>query len=98
VRESFHLGLVEGAASGAVPVVRDWPFFPGAARRLFPESWGVADPTEAAERVLEATSSEESWRHAGEEAAAHVLERWDWQVVKGRYDALLRAQRAESTR
>ena len=29
VRESFHCALVEGAASGAVPVVRDWPFFAG---------------------------------------------------------------------
>ena len=27
VRESFHCGLVVGAASGAVPIVRDWPFF-----------------------------------------------------------------------
>jgi len=27
VRESFHAAVAEGAASGAVPVVRDWPFF-----------------------------------------------------------------------
>ena len=94
VRESFHIGLVEGAASGAVPVVRDWPFFPGSARRLFPESWVVANPTEAADRILAATATEQSWRQAGEEAAAHVLERWDWEVVKGQYDALLGTQPA----
>ncbi len=52
VRESFHMGLVEGVASGALPVVRDWPFFPGAARRLFPEDWVVDTPEQAAERIL----------------------------------------------
>ena len=29
VREGCHVGLMEGAASGAVPVVRDWPFYAG---------------------------------------------------------------------
>lgn len=45
VRESFHCALVEGAASGAVPVVRDWPFFADAdngARTLFPRSGSSA--------------------------------------------------------
>ena len=48
VRESFHMGLVEAVASGALPVVRDWPFFPGAARTLFPPDWVVDSPAEAA--------------------------------------------------
>ena len=54
VRESFHIGFVEAVASGALPVVRDWPFFPGAAQELFPEDWVVADPAAAAERILRA--------------------------------------------
>jgi len=65
VRESFHLGVVEGAASGAVPVVRDWPFFAGrkaSARALFPAGWVVGSPAEAAERIRAATASEEVWR------------------------------------
>lgn len=47
VREGCHVGLMEGAASGAVPVARDWPFYagkPNSARTLYPEGWVVASP------------------------------------------------------
>ncbi|HEY9374434.1 MAG TPA: hypothetical protein VIU94_39250, partial [Streptomyces sp.] len=94
VRESWHLGLVEGAASGAVPVVRDWPFFaagPRGARALFPDSWVVPGPAEAAERVLSLTATEEGWRRAGREAAAHAMGAWDWTRVQGDFDRLLLA-------
>ena len=90
-RESFHIGLVEGAASGAVPVVRDWPFFPGAARSLFPADWVVDDPAAAAERILAVTSTDSAWRQAGRAASEHVIGRWDWPIVRGRYEQLLRA-------
>jgi glycosyltransferase involved in cell wall biosynthesis len=90
VRESFHLGLVEGVASGALPVVRDWPFFPGAARQLFPADWVVGSPQEAAERILELTADEKRWRAATTAAAEHVLDKWDWTVVRNEYERLLR--------
>ncbi|WP_344079498.1 glycosyltransferase [Luedemannella helvata] len=92
VRESFHCGLVEGAASGAVPVVRDWPFFAGrahGARTLFPQPWVVGDPRAAAERVLAVTATEATWRQLGEAASAHVLSRWDWPVTRREFDQLL---------
>ncbi|MFG2419610.1 glycosyltransferase [Streptomyces sp. NPDC048448] len=92
VRESFHCALVEGAASGAVPVVRDWPFFADAdngARTLFPPEWVVGTPEEAARRILEVTATEETWLKAGEAAAEHALSRWDWTVVRGDVDRLL---------
>jgi glycosyltransferase involved in cell wall biosynthesis len=89
VRESFHMGLVEGAASGAVPVVRDWPFFPGAARQLFPDDWVVATPSAAAHRILAATASDEVWRATGEAAADYALARWDWPVVRQQFEKLL---------
>jgi hypothetical protein len=44
---------------------------------------------EAAERILRATATEENWRAAGAAASRHVLESWDWSVVKHRYDDLL---------
>jgi glycosyltransferase involved in cell wall biosynthesis len=55
LRESFHLGLVEMAASGAVPIVRDWPVYAnqGGARTLFPDDWVVSTSAEAAQRILE---------------------------------------------
>ena len=90
VRESFHMVLVEGAASGAVPVVRDWPYFPGSARALFPPDWVVGTPAAAAQRILEATASDEVWRRAGQEAAKYVIDRWDWDKVKLDFERLLR--------
>lgn len=91
VRESFHAAVVEGAASGAVPVVRDWPFFAGrphGARTLFPVDWVVDTPEQATERVLATTADEETWRRLGAEASAHALAEFDWDVVKHRFDSL----------
>ena len=88
VRESFHAGLVEGAASAAVPVVRDWPYFAGrttSARTLFPADWVVTTPEEAAARVLRATADVDEWRATGEAAAAHVMATWDWEVTRAGY-------------
>ncbi|MFC4145032.1 glycosyltransferase [Micromonospora mangrovi] len=91
VRESFHCAVVEGAASGAVPVVRDWPFFasrPHGAHSLFPADWVVRTPAEAAARILDVTADEERWRATGEAAAAHAIATWDWTVVRRGFDAL----------
>ncbi|MFE2758695.1 glycosyltransferase [Streptomyces halstedii] len=92
VREGCHVGLMEGAASGAVPVVRDWPFFAGGehgAGTLYPAEWIVETPAEAAARVRELTESEESWRNAGKLATEHALTTWDWPVVRLDFDRLL---------
>ncbi|HWS37563.1 MAG TPA: glycosyltransferase family 1 protein, partial [Actinoplanes sp.] len=93
VRESFHLGVIEGAASGAVPVVRDWPFFAGrvhSARSIFPADWMVETPDQAVNRILACTATEEIWRKTGDEAAQHAAVTWDWSVVQEQYDTLLR--------
>ncbi|KUG52491.1 hypothetical protein AVL62_14290 [Serinicoccus chungangensis] len=76
-RESFGLALVEGAASGAVPVVRDWPIFAplGGARSLFPDDWVVASVEEAAARVA-ALAEEPAWSAASAQARAVVRERF----------------------
>ncbi|MEH1124963.1 glycosyltransferase [Micromonospora sp. CPCC 206061] len=92
VRESFHCALVEGAASGAVPVVRDWPFFAGhggGARALFPSDWVVNSPAEAAELIIEQTATEERWRRAGAAASSHAIATWDWPVTRSLLDDLL---------
>ncbi|MGW6649498.1 glycosyl transferase [Streptomyces sp. CB02130] len=91
VREGCHVGLMEGAASAAVPVVRDWPFYAGkphSARTLYPEGWVVDSPEEAAQRILDVTATEESWREACEQASAHAVGTWDWSVVQKRFDDL----------
>ncbi|MFI2782849.1 hypothetical protein [Streptomyces sp. ALB3] len=94
VRESWHQGLLEGAASGAVPVVRDWPFFADkahGARSLFPGAWVVSTPAEAAERILGVNESEDAWLRAGHEASEQAVSAWDWGTVGPRLDALLTA-------
>lgn len=93
VRESFHASVVEGAASGAVPVVRDWPFFadkPNSARTLFPEDWVVATPEEAADRIVATTSETSTWRDLGAEASQIAMGHFDWEVVKHQFDELFR--------
>ncbi|MFE7457995.1 glycosyltransferase family 1 protein [Streptomyces sp. NPDC057554] len=91
VREGCHVGLMEGAASAAVPVVRDWPFYAGkphSARTLYPEGWVVDSPEEAAKRILEVTATEETWRDACKQASEHAIGTWDWSVVQKHFDEL----------
>ncbi len=51
--------LVEMAASGAVPFVRDWPVYAGigGAGTLFPPDWVTTTPGDAAERILRIDAS-----------------------------------------
>lgn len=75
VRESLHMAVVEGAASGAVPVVRDWPMLAAydGPRRLFPTDWVAGSLEEAVDRVRRVTDptcfAEESAAAAGQAAA-----------------------------
>ena len=99
VRESFHCGFVEGTASGAVPVARDWPFFagrPNGAHTLFPADWLVSTPREAANRILVVTATEEAWRTAAKEAADHARSTWGLPVVARAFDDLLLGELAEA--
>ncbi len=56
-REGCHRGLIEGALSGAVAVVRDWPLLRGrdGPGGLVPSQWVVGDVEEAAARIREVT-------------------------------------------
>ncbi len=92
LQESLHCSLVEGAASGAIPVVRDWPYFAGrrhSARTLFPSDWVVDTPQQAAARILELTQREDVWRAAGAAAATTAIQTWDWQVVSRKFEELI---------
>jgi len=68
-REGWHLGFIEGVASGAVPVLRDWPMLAkrqGAAS-VFPRSWIVKD-LEAAHEAINAVANEDVWLTASASA------------------------------
>lgn len=80
--ESFHQAVVEGIASGAVPVVRDWPEVKGlgGAASIYPSEWLVDTPVEAAERVLATPLPFEQGREYLESTLS--LERINAQVVR----------------
>lgn len=75
LRESWHIGVVEMVASGAVPVIRDWPVYRdhGGAASLFPEDWIVQTPEEAASRIL-AHADHGVWRTAADTARQYVFD------------------------
>lgn len=87
-REGGPVGVTEGAASGAVPIVRDWPMAVpfGGARRVFPAEWVVDDPAHAAERIrsLDGAAREQ----AGQQAREYALQHFDWPVVAPRYRSI----------
>ncbi len=54
--EGQHDSLVQGVASGALPVVRDWPDLLrwGGAGSVYPQEWVVATAEDAAKRIEQA--------------------------------------------
>lgn len=89
-RESFGLGLVEAAASGAVPVVRDWPIYAplGAARSIFPDEW-VIDTVEEAVARIRAAQDEPAWSAASAATRAVVAERFSTDRTRTTYQELV---------
>lgn len=77
-RESFHLGLVEGALSGCVAACRDWPIMApfGGPATFLPQRWVVPDAAAMAQRILGFMGDPEAWageaRRCRDEARALV--------------------------
>lgn len=95
VRESYHLGLIEGAASGAVPVVRNWPMFAdraNGAHTLYPADWIVTTPADAARRILAATRDRTEWQRLGGQARVRA-QAWDRAAVAPLLDDLFKISR-----
>ncbi|UNX55731.1 glycosyltransferase [Georgenia sp. TF02-10] len=89
-QESAHLALLQGAASGALPVVRDWPDLAGwgGPAAQYPAEWVVATPAQAADRIRAAGE------RPHESAAARAAQEWvlahrDWSTVRPAFDAVV---------
>ncbi|MDZ7577723.1 MAG: hypothetical protein U0904_06070, partial [Candidatus Nanopelagicales bacterium] len=76
-RESFHQGLIEGALSGSVAVVRNWPMLAryGGPGTFLPKPWICEDAMSMSERICALIGDERKWeveRLACREAAAEL--------------------------
>lgn len=89
-REGWHLGLIEGAASGAVPVVRNWPLLASrdAARSTHPAEWVVEDLDEADRRIAE-LADPEVWAQESKKARESVLQRYAPAPIARAYRTLI---------
>lgn len=89
-REGTHEGLIQGAASGSLPVVRNWPYVAkwGGPGTLYPAEWIVETPAEAAALILRAAVGGGVGRPAAD-AAEWARTHYDWSVVRPRLDEVL---------
>ncbi|MGB3186134.1 MAG: hypothetical protein WBB15_09750 [Ornithinimicrobium sp.] len=73
LRESCPVGVLEGTAAGAVPVVREWPVFARyqGARRLFPEGQVFDTVDEAVDTILRLSQPEDR-QAASERVLEHM--------------------------
>jgi glycosyltransferase involved in cell wall biosynthesis len=82
-QESFHLAPAEGMASGAVPMLLDWP----GAETIYDPRWVHHSPAGMADAIA---SIAESDRWAAESALARSeVERYSLDTVAAAWDALL---------
>lgn len=84
--ESFHLAPADGMASGAVPVVRDWP----GADTIYDARWIRHDPDAMAEMIA-SIAAEGRWEAEGERAKAEVQERYSLERVADPWTRILEA-------
>src|SRR5665811_1905139 len=90
-REGTHEGLIQGVASGAFPVVRNWPYVArwGGARTMVPDEWVVDTAQEGARMLLAAAEDEIDFAERRRAMTEWMVRRYDWAVVRPRLDALL---------
>ncbi|GAB2547038.1 glycosyltransferase [Brachybacterium huguangmaarense] len=89
--EGSHESIAEGAASGCVPIVRDWPEARrwGGAAGIYPAEWVVPDVESAVARIL-AHVDPAVRKEAGRRAAAWVSAHRDDVDLLGPYEAAIR--------
>jgi len=90
-REGTHEGLIQGAASGAFPVVRNWPYVArwGGARTMVRDEWVVDTAQEGARMLLAAAQDDIDFAEHRRAVAEWTVRRYDWSVVRPQLDALL---------
>ncbi|CAN5375942.1 hypothetical protein BH23ACT6_BH23ACT6_20030 [soil metagenome] len=98
-REGWHLGLIEGVASGAVPVVRDWSMLSGrrGAASVYPREWIVSDLDEA-DRAITALEDRARWEAAAGQAKADIMRLMDATAAQQDYREYVLGDRGSAAR
>jgi len=88
--EGQHDSLVQGVASGALPVVRDWPDLVrwGGAGAVYPKEWVVATAADAAARI-EAAGPAPSVSPEAKAAQSWVAKHYDPDKLQQTFDAVV---------
>jgi glycosyltransferase involved in cell wall biosynthesis len=84
--ESFHLAPADGMASGAVPVIRDWP----GADTIYDGRWIRHDPAAMAD-LISSIAAEGRWAAEGAIAKEQVRERYGLRRVADAWTRILEA-------
>jgi glycosyltransferase involved in cell wall biosynthesis len=90
-REGTHEGMLQGVASGAFPVVRNWPYVArwGGAATIVPDGWIVDTAQEGARMLLKAAEDDTTFAERRAAMAEWTIARYDWSVVRPQLDELL---------
>lgn len=84
--ESFHLAVAEGAASGAIPIVRNWE----GADEIYPSQWICRDVQEMAGRIL-AQARDPDIAAQRAQVRQHIQRTFDISHIEAQYDRILAA-------
>ena len=82
--EGVHISVQQGAASGCLPVVRNWPGLAslGGPETIYPADWVVDSPRAAAQRILDNTNESGLTKpEVAEQASQWTLANLDAQVT-----------------
>lgn len=79
--ESFHLSVAEGGASGAIPLLRDWP---GAAE-IYPLEWITPSVDGMVKKVLAFAGNPQARQTERTRVVEHVKTEFDISVINERY-------------
>lgn len=83
--ESFHLAPAEGMASGAVPVIRQWP----GAETIYAEEWIHHTVEDMADAIL-TLSDRYAWEETAGRAQDQVRQTFDLDIVTSAWHSVLR--------
>jgi glycosyltransferase involved in cell wall biosynthesis len=83
--ESFHLAPAEGMATGAIPIIRNWP----GADTVYAKHWVLTDTDEMIERIVSLARDADRWERESQRARDEAVTSFGLEAVVARWAATL---------